>query len=287
VVGLIGIGIASGLGWLLWNQIWVGIAMPVTGLVSMGGAAWLRRGAMSQQHSQQIKQLLGQTTSPAVAQQLWEQRDELLRDGRFEGRQLPITVLFTDTASFTSVSEQLNPCDLMDWLNRGMAICVPAVTKRGGMVNKFTGDGMLAVFGVPIEQDISADAQAAIEASSEIKAGLEKLNSELRTEGLPEMLIRLGIHSGDALVGSMGSAERIEYAVIGDTVNCASRLESLDKSRHDGVLRVLMSSKTLELLDPQFRSSLILESWGAVQVKGRIEPLVVSELKMDNEPEAD
>ena len=286
-VGLISIGLASGLGWLLWNQIWVGIAMPLTGLVSMGAAAWLRRGAMSQQHSQQIKQLLGQTTSPAVAQQLWEQRDELLSDGRFEGRELPITVIFTDTVSFTSVSEKLNPRDLMDWLNRGMAICVPAVTKRGGMVNKFTGDGMLAVFGVPIKQDISADAQAAIEASKEIKAGIEKLNVEFRAEGLPEMLIRLGIHSGDALVGSMGSAERIEYAVIGDSVNCASRLESLDKHRHNGVLRVLMSSNTIELLDPQFRNSLILESWGAVQVKGRNEPLEVSELKMDNEQEAE
>ena len=287
MVGLISIGLASGLGWLLWNQIWVGIAMPLTGLVSMGGAAWLRRGAMSQQHSQQIKQLLGQTTSPAVAQQLWDQRDELLSDGRFEGRELPITVIFTDTVSFTSVSEKLNPRELMDWLNRGMAICVPAVTKRGGMVNKFTGDGMLAVFGVPIKQDISADAQAAIEASKEIKAGIEKLNVEFRAEGLPEMLIRLGIHSGDALVGSMGSAERIEYAVIGDSVNCASRLESLDKHRHNGVLRVLMSSNTLELLDPKFRNSLILESWGAVQVKGRNEPLEVSELKMDNEQEAE
>jgi adenylate cyclase len=242
---------------------------------------------MSQQHSQQIKQLLGQTTSPAVAQQLWEQRDELLSDGRFEGRELPITVIFTDTVSFTSVSEKLNPRELMDWLNRGMAICVPAVTKRGGMVNKFTGDGMLAVFGVPIKQDISADAQAAIEASKEIKAGIEKLNMEFRAEGLPEMLIRLGIHSGDALVGSMGSAERIEYAVIGDSVNCASRLESLDKHRHNGVLRVLMSSNTLELLDQKFRNSLILESWGAVQVKGRNEPLKVSELKMDNEQEAE
>jgi adenylate cyclase len=101
------------------------------------------------------------------------------------------------------------------------------------------------------------------------------------------MLIRLGIHSGDALVGSMGSAERIEYAVIGDSVNCASRLESLDKHRHNGVLRVLMSKNTLELLDPQFRNSLNLESWGAVQVKGRNEPLEVSELKMDNEQEAE
>ena len=92
----------------------------------------------------------------------------------------------------------------------------------------------------------------------------------------------MGIHSGDALVGSMGSAERIEYAVIGDTVNCASRLESLDKTRHTGVLRVLMSNNTLELLDPDFRKQLDLHGWGPMHVKGRDEPLDVYELKMDN-----
>ena len=284
VVVALSAGVAGGLTWLLWEHIWVGIAMPTFGLLSMGGAAWLRRGAMSQQHSQQIKQLLGQTTSPAVAQQLWDQRDELLSDGRFEGRQLPVTVLFTDTVNFTSVSEGMNPRALMDWLNRGMEVCVPAVTKRGGMVNKFTGDGMLAVFGVPLEQDSKAEAQAAIEAAMEIKAGLEQLNKDLLQDQEPAMRIRMGIHSGEALVGSMGSAERIEYAVIGDSVNCASRLESLDKQRHEGVLRVLLSSTTLDLLDPTFKSHLNLEYWGPVQVKGREEPLEVSELKMDNAP---
>ena len=286
VVVALSAGVAGGLTWLLWEHIWVGIAMPTFGLLSMGGAAWLRRGAMSQQHSQQIKQLLGQTTSPAVAQQLWDQRDELLSDGRFEGRQLPVTVLFTDTVNFTSVSEGMNPRALMDWLNRGMEVCVPAVTKRGGMVNKFTGDGMLAVFGVPLEQDSKAEAQAAIEAAMEIKAGLEQLNKDLLQDQEPAMRIRMGIHSGEALVGSMGSAERIEYAVIGDSVNCASRLESLDKHRHEGVLRVLISSTTLDLLDPTFKSRLNLEYWGLVQVKGREEPLEVSELKMDNAPGA-
>ena len=285
VVGL-SAGLTGGLGWLLWQHVWVGMAMPLTGLLSMGGAAWLRRGAMSQQHSQQIKQLLGQTTSPAVAEQLWKQRDELLSNGRFEGRQLPITVLFTDTANFTSVSEGLSPRELMDWLNRGMEICVPAVTSRGGMVNKFTGDGMLAVFGVPLENDTQAEAQAAIEAAKEIKAGLEQLNQQLAETGDPLMRIRMGIHSGEALVGSMGSAERIEYAVIGDTVNCASRLESLEKQRHKGVLRVLLSSNTLELLNKNFRETLKLEPWGEVHVKGRDEPLDVHELRMDSEPGA-
>ena len=284
VTAVAGAGAAGLLGLLFWSQVWVGTALPLTGLLSMAGAAWLRRGAVSQQHSQQIRRLLGQATSPAVAQQLWDQREELLSNGRFEGQQLPITVLFTDTASFTSVSERLSPRELMDWLNRGMAICVPAVTRRGGMVNKFTGDGMLAVFGVPVRQDPTAEAAAALEAAREIQAGLERLNAELLQEGAPEMRVRAGIHSGEALVGSMGSADRIEYAVIGDTVNCASRLESLDKQRHQGVMRVLLSSNTLDILDPTIREQLELESWGSVQVKGRDEPLEVSELRMDSAP---
>ena len=167
----------------------------------------------------------------------------------------------------------------MDWLNRGMEICVPAVTERDGMVNKFTGDGMLAVFGVPLPGDPSAEAQAAIEAAFEIKSGLERLNAELKSEGEPTMRVRMGIHSGEALVGSMGSAERLEYAVIGDAVNCASRLESYDKNRHEGVLRVLLSSTTLELLPTEYRESLSLDYWGPGQGKGRDEPLDVSELK--------
>ena len=284
VAGVAGAGTAGLLGLLLWSQVWVGTALPLTSMLSMAGAAWLRRGAISQLHSQQIRLLLGQATSPAVAQKLWDQREELLSNGRFEGQQLPITVLFTDIASFTTVSECLSPRELMDWLNRGMAICVPAVTRRGGMVNKFTGDGMLAVFGVPVLQDPAAEAAAALEAAREIQAGLKELNAEFLKQAQPAMHIRAGIHSGEALVGSMGSPERIEYAVIGDTVNCASRLESLEKHRHQGVMRVLVSNNTLEILEPKFRKQLVLEAWGSIRVKGRDEPLEVSELKMDNGP---
>lgn len=135
---------------LLLNGVWLQTTLPLAGLTLMAGAAWLRRGAASQQQRQQIQRLLGQTTSPAVAQQLWEQRDELLSDGRFEGRLLAVTVIFSDTCDFTTLSERLKPADLLAWLNRGMALCVPAITERGGMVNKFTGDGFLAVFGAPL-----------------------------------------------------------------------------------------------------------------------------------------
>jgi adenylate cyclase len=279
VVSASGLALAGVLVWLQFEQVWIGTTMPLAALGLLAGSAWLRRGAASQEHAQQVQRLLGQATSPAVAQQLWEQRDQLLRDGRFEGRQLPVTVLFSDTANFTSVSEGLKPADLMLWLNRGMAICVPAVTRRGGMVNKFTGDGMLAVFGVPLGGDPGTEAEAAIAAALEIRTGLTALNQELTEEGLPAMRMRIGIHSGEVLAGSMGSSERLEYAVIGDTVNCASRLESLDKSRHQGVVRILVSSTTRELLKAKTDSQQSWLDWGPLQVKGRQEPLLVSELQ--------
>jgi adenylate cyclase len=279
IVSGTGVVLAGILIGLQFKQVWIGTTMPLAGLLTMAGAAWLRRGAASQEHSQQVQRLLGQATSPAVAQQLWEQRDQLLRDGRFEGRQLPVTVMFSDTANFTTVSEGLKPAALMAWLNRGMAICVPAVTRRGGMVNKFTGDGMLAVFGVPLGGDPGAEAEAAIAAALEIRAGLTALNRELAAEGLPAMRVRIGIHSGEVLAGSMGSSERLEYAVIGDTVNCASRLESLEKTRHSGVVRVLVSSATRALLAPGSDGQRSWLEWGPLQVKGRNQPLLVSELQ--------
>ncbi|WP_254967183.1 CHASE2 domain-containing protein [Cyanobium sp. CH-040] len=271
--------LSGGLVVLLMQHVWVSTTTPLVTMVALAGAGWLRRGSASQQHEQQIQRLLGQATSPAVARQLWEQRDQLLREGRFEGRQLPVTILFSDAANFTTVSEALTPAALMAWLNRGLACCVPAVTKRSGMINKFTGDGMLAVFGVPLSSDPSADAQSAIEAALEIRAGLKLLNRELAAEGLPEIRLRIGIHSGEVLAGSMGSSERLEYAVIGDTVNCASRLESFDKERHTGVVRILVSSATRALLNSELDEELAWLPWGPLHLKGRAEPLEVSELQ--------
>ncbi|MFS6826920.1 adenylate/guanylate cyclase domain-containing protein [Cyanobium sp. ATX-6F1] len=264
---------------LLLNGVWLQTTLPLAGLTLMAGAAWLRRGAASQQQRQQIQRLLGQTTSPAVAQQLWEQRDELLSDGRFEGRLLAVTVIFSDTCDFTTLSERLKPADLLAWLNRGMALCVPAITERGGMVNKFTGDGFLAVFGAPLGKGEVADASEAIDAALAIQHGLEQLNRDLAADGEPPMRMRIGIHSGAVLAGSMGSSERLEYAIIGDTVNCASRLESSEKARQNGLCRVLVSSVTRDLVLQNGANTMNWEPWGSLQVKGRTEPLDVWELR--------
>ena len=258
--------------------IWVGLTMPYFSLVLMGGTGIVKRGAQSQRHQLEMRRLLGQASSPAVAQRLWDQREDLIKDGRFEGREQWVTVLITDTCSFTGLSEQLQPSSLMQWLNRGISIGVQAVTSRGGMVNKFTGDGILAVFGAPVSNGADVDASNAVAAALAIQQQIAELNRSFSEEGQPAMRIRIGIHSGTVLTGSLGSRERLEYAVIGDTVNCASRLESLQKERHEGVVRVLLSSETKSLLNelpPQVHST----TWGSINVKGRQEPLEVIELR--------
>tara|TARA_Y100000739_G_scaffold200164_1_gene184190 strand:+ start:313 stop:2163 length:1851 start_codon:yes stop_codon:yes gene_type:complete len=263
---------------LTLSGLWIGITMPLAGLLLISGSGILRRGVQSQRHQQDMRRLLGQTSSPAVAQQLWEQREELINDGRFTGRELPVTVLFSDTCSFTGVSEKLTPSELMQWLNRGMSIGVDSVSSRGGIVNKFTGDGMLAVFGAPVSRGKDVDAGHAVAAALAIQKQITALNDILKMEGQPALRMRIGIHSGPVLTGSLGSNKRLEYAVIGDTVNCASRLEGLEKNRHQGIVRVLISEETLELLE-ELPAEVTREAWGTMNVKGRQEPLNVFELR--------
>lgn len=267
-------------------HVWLELSETAIALLLFGGTGLLRRGALAQVQRQQVERLLGQTTSPAVAEQLWSQRETLLSHGRFEGRQLPVTVIFSDTRNFTTVSEGLSPAALLNWLNRCMAYCVPAITNRGGMVNKFTGDGFMAVYGAPIGLGPAGDARAALQTALEIQQGMTQLNAELEASGEPPIALRLGIHSGPVLAGSMGCSERLEYAVIGDTVNCASRLESIEKDRHDNLCRVLISEETRDLLsqevtatDEEWLGRLIWMDWGSMKVKGREEPLRIWELR--------
>ena len=276
-VALASVLLSAGAVALLIQHVWIGLSLPLSALVLMAAAAWVRRGAAGLEHRQQFERLLGQTTSPAVARQLWELREDLISDGRFEGRQLTVTILMADICGFTTVSERLKPGELLAWVNRGMACSVPAITNGGGMVNKFTGDGFLAVFGAPLSEGAAEDAAAAITAALEIQNNLEALNTTLAREGAPEMRMRIGIHSGEVLAGSMGSSERLEYAVIGDTVNCASRLEGLAKERHTNLCRVLVSSSTRNLLQDRL-GPLLWVSWGMMKVKGRNEELEVWEL---------
>ena len=145
------------------------------------------------------------------------------------------------------------------------------------MVNKFTGDGFLAVFGVPVPQEPTKSASQAIHCAACLQDVVQELAETLRQQGSPELKLRVGLHSGEVIAGSMGSSERMEFAVIGDVVNVCARLEALEKERMPSSCRVLLSNQTKELL-PQAQQVKLL-SWGVLPVKGRSQPVAVYELE--------
>ena len=267
--------LAIGFG-LLLQGIWIGISIPMTTLALITAAGWLRRGAAGQLQRRQIERLLGQTTSPEVAAELWKQRESLLEEGRFPGRELAVTILFADIVGFSQVAEGFQPAETLQWVNTGMEKFVQVIHNNGGMVNKFTGDGFLAVFGVPLAQNPTLTANQALDSAAALQHTLLELNQQLLAENRPAMKLRVGLHSGEVITGSMGSSDRMEYAVIGDVVNVSSRLESLNKERQVNLCRVLLSKDTLNLLTNPEQWQ--FNCWGSFPLKGREQSVEVYEL---------
>ena len=159
----------------------------------------------------------------------------LARDPGLGGREEIITVMFVDIRSFTAMSAAANPRRIVEVLNKFLHAMVQVVEERhGGMINKFLGDGFLALFGVG--GNSMAHADAAVNAGRDMLDSLIRLNSELALDGEAALAIGIGIHTGPAIVGSIGSPNRLEYTAIGSTVNFASRVESLTKELGEQIL---------------------------------------------------
>jgi adenylate cyclase len=189
--------------------------------------------AESIQEKEFIKDSFGKIVDPSV-------RDYLLSGNLLLGGELKIvTVLFVDIQGFTSISEKLNPPDVVIWLNQFFETISNCITREKGLVNKFIGDAILAVFGVPVP--IKNHADSALQSALSILKEIRELNRKNMENNLPEYKIRIGIHSGEVLAGNIGSQSRMEYTVIGDTVNTASRLESYCKELN---LELLLSNDT-------------------------------------------
>ena len=259
---------------------WIPVVPPSMGLLTSAALVTAFVTKMESAERRLLMQLFSRYVSRDVADEIWNRRNEFLEGGRPRPLRLTATVLFSDIRGFTSVSEKHEPQVLMDWLNTYMESMASLVVRHGGIVDKFIGDAVMAVFGVPVargsESGIAGDAENAVTCALDMGREIERLNSLWSAEGLPAIGIRIGIYTGPLVAGSLGSRERMEYTVIGDTVNVASRLESLDKGLADpdkpgSRCRILIGDSTLRLLKGRFHAKRI----GEMQLKGKDQGVTV------------
>ncbi|MCE9500996.1 MAG: hypothetical protein K8R21_10940, partial [Leptospira sp.] len=203
-----------------------------------------------------INDTFGKIVDPSV-------RDYLLHKNDLLGGELvEATILFADIRGFTSLSERMTPKEIVLLLNRYFESVSKCIYEEKGIINKYIGDAIMAVFGVlvPVENH----AKAAFESALKMKSEVQILNRKLREENFPEIRTGIGIHSGLVLAGNIGSSKRMEYTVIGDTVNIASRMESLSKYYNR---EIIISETTKNFLGPDYEISFL----NNVKLKGREE----------------
>ncbi|MGP1384873.1 MAG: CHASE2 domain-containing protein [Thainema sp.] len=256
--------------------VWIPVVAPLIAMGATEAAMVTYRAQQAQRQQQMVMTLLGQNTSPEIARALWENRENLVSAGKLPGQKLTATLLFSDLKNFSTMAEQMPPEQLLLILNQYLGEMTEVVQSNNGIINKFTGDGLLAVFGVPIErmqkEEVATDAHNAVVSALKMGERLQTLNQIWRSQNLPELQMRVGIFTGPIVAGSLGGKDRMEYGVIGDSVNVASRLESCEKHRHKGVCRILITNHTLDLLNA---AQFVVEAWGLIELKGRQQPVQV------------
>lgn len=183
------------------------------------------------------------------------------RMNRLGGQQINVTVIFADIAGFSSLVESQPVEDVVGVLNQFFATVVPVIFKHEGMLDKFLGDGVMAVFGIP---DADAkDSLKAIECAMEIQKKVKALSKSLEKQGLTAIDVGIGIATGDVLAGNIGTEEQMNYTVIGEPVNLAQRLESISSPGE-----IVVSKLTLDRAQAYAKRQIQFESIGAVKVKG-------------------
>jgi adenylate cyclase len=235
---------------------WVDFLLPVavTSLLGVGADVLAKR---------RLRDALGRYVSPEVAARVERNPAELA------GERRQVSILFSDLRGFTTLSERMAPEQMAARLTEYFDAMTATIFARRGMVNDFIGDAILAVFGAPL--DDPEHARHAVESALAMGETLVGLNRRWQGEGLPPLRMGLGIHTGEVFAGNVGRAGKVKYAVVGDTVNLASRVEGLNKEL----------GTTMLVTEAAYRAAgldLEVNDRGPISVKGREEPVRVFEV---------
>jgi adenylate cyclase len=241
---------------------WLPPLFPVAAIIAAYGVSGLMSYALARRRAMKIRTMFSQYVPSQVVAKLVEQ-PEMLRLG---GEVREVTLMFTDLANFTTMSEQLSAEQTVEVLTEYFNAMTPIIHRDGGTVDKFIGDAIMAFWGAPLADD--AHAQHAVDAAVDMLAAMENLMQRLRARGLPEIAMRIGVHTGKVVVGNVGSESRFSYTAIGDAVNLAARLEGANKAFGSSIL---ISDETVSRLSDRHR----LRHLDVVIVKGKTEPVGV------------
>lgn len=244
------------------HKIWLPPLFPVASVLAMYGTTALLGYLAVRQRALRVRGMFSQYVPPEVVSRLVEE-PALMRLG---GEAREVTLMFTDLANFTGMSEQLTAEQTVEVLTAYFNAMTPVIHRWHGTVDKFIGDAVMAFWGAPL--DDAAHAEHALRAAIEMQAAMRVLVESLRARGLPPIGMRIGLHTGRAVIGNVGSDTRFSYTAIGDAVNLAARLEGANKAFGTGIL---LSDGTAA----QLPESLPLRPLDDVVVKGKTAPVRV------------
>jgi adenylate cyclase len=206
---------------------------PVVALASAGVAARAWRGRADRRDRRALRSLFSRFVSEPVVHEIMKDRDLFMSGGRPRPQELTATVLYADVAGFTTICEGMQPEPLIAWLDLYIDTMAGIIMAHDGVLLRFIGDGILAVFGVPVprrdEAAITNDARNAARCALAMEQAMARLNDGWLAAGLPQGGLRVGLHTGPLVAGSLGTGPRMEFCLLGDTANVGARLEQLGK----------------------------------------------------------
>jgi class 3 adenylate cyclase/CheY-like chemotaxis protein len=216
-----------------------------------------------------IKNTFGRYLSDEIVDVVLESPEGL----KLGGERRQVTILMSDLRGFTSVAERLGPEHVVRMLNHYLGTMADVIMKHRGTIDEFIGDAILVIFGAPVQRD--DDAQRAVACATEMQIAMAQVNSWNRAEGLPEVEMGIALHTGEVVVGNIGSQKRAKYGVVGTTVNLTSRIETYTVGG-----QVLLSEATLRAAG----GAVTVAGQMAVRAKGAREPIVAYDLRGIGQP---